>query len=466
MDLKITYQEFEKSQTPVFIADAIRKHLGSEAYQTAIAADAYDAQRNLTITNYVQTIFNLTGAPIKDFTASNNKIASNFFNRLNTQRNMYSLGNGITFAGGRDGVDETKEKLGGQFDESMQDAAYYALIHGVSFVFWNLDRIHVFPLTEFVPIWDENTGELKAGIRFWRLSDKAPVTAYLYEEDGYSVYRQKKNADGGKYDLVEDKRAYKQRVAYVPADGQEVIVGEDNYSRLPIVPLWGSRLHQSTLVGMREAIDSYDLIRSGFANDLTDVSQVYWIVENAGGMDDADLARFRDRLKLTHIANVDTDDGGSVHPYAQEIPHVARNEYLGMIRNGIYEDFGGLDVHVIAAGATNDHIDAAYQPLDENARDFERQITKCIKQLLAIVGIDDTPIYKRNRISNQMEQVSMVLQESPFLDEQTVLEKLPNITPDEVTEILDRKDNEMLDRMKQAQAMQVQQIQNEGGEEA
>ena len=34
------------------------------------------------------------------------------------------------------------------------------LIHGVSFLFWNVDRLHVFPLTEFAPLWDESTGAL------------------------------------------------------------------------------------------------------------------------------------------------------------------------------------------------------------------------------------------------------------------------------------------------------------------
>ena len=445
----ITFQDFEKGSVQTFVPDAIRKHKQSDMYQTAIKADKYDHQRNITINSYVQTIFELTGAKLEDFTASNNKIASNFFHRLNTQRTMYSLGNGISFAGGRDGIDETKEKLGDQFDDYMQDAAYYALIHGVSFVFWNLDRIHVFPLTEFIPIWDEDTGALRAGIRFWQLDDQTPTVAVVYEEDGYTKLRQ----DAEKSDvfrIVEEKRAYKQTISYVPADGEGVVVGEDNYGKLPIVPLWGSRLHQSTLIGMQASIDSYDLIRSGFANDLTDVSQIYWIVENAGGMDDNDLARFRDRLKVTHIANVDTDDGGSVKPYAQEIPHEARDRYLSMIRAGIYEDFGGLDVHTIAAGATNDHIDAAYQPMDEEAKDFERQLSQCIVQILALAGIDDSPVFQRLRISNQKEQAEIVMLESEWLDRETILNKLPNISPDEIKDILQRQDADDLKRFNAA----------------
>lgn len=448
----LTYQDFTEATNVLdFIQKAINQHMSSEEYKAAVSADLYDRQKNETIYNYVRTIFTSTGAEVQDFTAANNRIASNFFHRLNTQRCMYSLGNGVSFTdriekriidGMEASVDTTKETLnaGGDFDTELRTAAYKALIHGVSFGFWNLDRLYVFPLTEFVPLWDEETGALRAGIRFWQLDKDKPMTAILYEEDGYTKFRGGRHSGNLNFAVVQEKRSYKQRYTYTEADGIEVVSGE-NYSALPIVPLWGSNLHQSTLVGLQRAIDSYDLIRSGFANDLTDCAQIYWILENCSGMTDAELARFRDRLKVQHIAVADTDNSG-VQPYTQDIPFQARQAYLDGIRAGIYEDFGGLDVHTIAAGATNDHIDAAYQPLDENADDFEYQIIKFIQQILSLIGVDDTPVFKRNRISNQMEQTQMVMMEAQYLDEETILKKLPNITVDEVAGILARKDFE------------------------
>lgn len=437
-----TFQDFQKATTDKerldFVWSAIQAHESSDICQTARLADLYDQQRNATIYNYVQTIFSLSGSKLEDFTASNNKIASNFFNRLNTQRVMYSLGNGVSFLQpDEEGEDETKEKLGRHFDHDVKEAAYYASIHGESYCFWNYDRMHVFKVTEFVPLWDEHTGELRAGIRYWRLAKDKPMTAVLYEEDGYTTYRQEK--DTGSQLVMDEagKRAYKTTYSYVPADGTAEVVGEENYGRLPIVPMWASRLKQSTLVGMQSAIDSYDLIRSGFANDLTDCSQIYWIVKNAGGMTDGDLARFRDRLKFLHIADVDAADGAGAEPYTQEVPYQAREAYLNMIRNGLYEDFGALDVHTVAAGATNDHIDAAYQPMDENADDFEYWIGEAIQQILALQGIDDYPIFKRSRISNMKEQVEMVTLEAQWLDQQTVLRKLPNISAEEVAAIME-----------------------------
>lgn len=455
-----TFQDFQKEPDVITgITNAISRHLKSDAYLTAKSADNYDAQRNETINNYVRTIFTLTGQPIADFTASNNKLSSNFFHRLNTQRNTYLLGNGVSFVdhveesrdeeGNTISVDTTKEALGKKFDSDLKKAGYKALIHGVTFGFWNLDRLHVFPITEFVPLWDEDNSSLRAGIRFWRIDENKPMLAVLYEEDGYTKYKSKAE-QGMDFEELQPKRAYKITYAKSEADGEEII-GEDNYgSLLPIIPFWGSDLKQSTLVGMREKIDSFDLIRSGFANDLTDCAQVYWIIENCGGMTDEQLARFRDRLKINHIAVADTENS-KVSPYTQEIPYSARKEYLDEIRSGIYEDFGALDVHAVDAASTNDHLEAAYQPLDEEADDFEFQVIEFIQNLLELIGIEDTPIFKRNRISNQAETTQMVLSAADYLDDETILRKLPFITVDEVMEILNRKNAESVDRFEDDQ---------------
>lgn len=451
----LTYQDFVDAgdaNREGFVLEAIERHKSGEAYRMARMADAYDRQQNTTINKYVQKMFDLTGSKLVDFTASNNKIASNFFHRLNTQRTMYSLGQGVSFID----VDEvgeedtTKEKLGKHFDHDLRTLAYYALIHGVCFGFWNLDRMFVFPLTEFCPLWDEFDGTLRAGIRFWRIDQSRPMQVVLYEADGYTRFQSRQDANGvtnERLEAVDEKRPYIEKTSYTPADGIEQVIGGENYSALPVVPMWGSKLHQSTLVGMRQAIDSYDLIRSGFANDLTDCAQIYWLVSNAGGMSDKDLQKFLDRLKINHVALVDSDDGGNAQAYTQEIPYAARKEYLQMIRDGIYEDFGALDVHTVAAGATNDHIDAAYQPMDEEASDFEYQVSEFIQRLLGLMGVEDAPVFKRTRVSNQKEQVDMVVAEAQWLDRETILRKLPNISPDEVQAIKDRLDAEDEERM-------------------
>lgn len=450
----LTFQDFEKETDKAsFVSNAISEHIHSNEYKIAKSADEYDHQRNETVCNYVRLIFSTLGTPIEDFTASNNKIASNFFHRLNTQRCEYLVGNGVSFSDNtreiytddrnKTVIDQTKEVLGKRFDNDLKELVYNGLIHGVCYGYWAEDtrkgnRLYIFKLTEFKALFDEETGVMRAGIRFWQIDDTKPMYAVLYEEDGYTKY--KSESGFANFVEIQAKKSYKTIVNSSEFDG-EVVVGEENYSSIPVIPFYGSRLRQSTLVGMQPGIDSFDLINSGFANDLSDCAQIYWLLENYGGMSDAEIERFRDRLKFNHIAVADTDEG-KITPYTQEIPYAARKEYLSHIRSCIYEDFGGLDVHTIAAGATNDHIDAAYQPMDEEADDLEFQIHEFINQLLDLMGIEDTPIFKRNRISNQKEQTDMVLSAAEYLDDETILSKLPFITVDEIYSILANKDEE------------------------
>ena len=284
----------------------------------------------------------------------------------------------------------------------------------------------------------------------------------LYEEDGYTKYRVDSDENREYMEETQQKKKYVQKVAKSVADG-EVVIGDYNYSSLPIIPMWGNKRHQSTLVGTREAIDSYDLVRSGFANDLHDVAEIYWLVENAAGMEEDDLARFRDRLKINHIATVTTQDGANVRPYTQDIPYVARKTFLDDLKAQIYFDFGGLDVHTVSAGSTNDHLEAAYQPLDEEADELEFEVSKFILQLLKLMGINDEyPTYKRNRISNTAQQTQMVLSAAEYLDGETVLKHLPFITVDEVEEIQRRKQAEEMERMGMLIAQQKKQNRGTG----
>ena len=448
-----TYQDYleykEKGQELDFITAAINEYRASPEYKTACDADEYEAERNKTIMDFMRWLYTSTGEKVVDYTAANNRICSNFLHRLVTQRVAYSLGNGVSFAGAERSYqngkwvvhDTTKEKLGNDFDTVLYSAGRYARLHRVSYLFWNLDHCDLFKATEFCPLFDENNGNLMAGIRFWSLDwGHKPVTVVLYEQDGYTKYRTRQGSKGLDLVELEPKRAYKQKIAHNEVDPDEV-VGESNYSAIPIVPFWGSEHKQSDLIGMRSKIDAFDLVKSGFANDLEDCAQIYWVIGNALGMTDSDLAKFRDRLKINHIAVMDTDNS-NISQYQQEIPTQARAVLLESLRTQLYEDYGGLDVSHFGGGQnkTATEIEAAYQPMDEEADAFEYQAIKAIRGILSIIGIDDMPIFQRNKVSNRMEQTQMIMMAANYLDPETIVRKLPFITPDEVDGVLARRE--------------------------
>ena len=457
----ITYQDYEKAQDKTkWLQGAINKYRGSVEYRKALEEEEYMAGRNTAILTFQKVIYDMAGIPSTDFTASNIKIRNRLIHRLVTDRCSYSLGNGVSFAektkvrqGGKTvTVDTTKEMLGNDFDQQVYQTAYWAQSNGAAYLYVHKGferdewEYTLFKKTEFLALYDEKTGALRGGIRFWSLEwGKRPITAVLYTEEGYTRYETpEKKYSLSSLEQVEDTKPYMETVEQSDAYGEE-ITGEGNLTTLPIFPLYSGENRESALDNLKPLIDAYDMVISGFANDLKDCAQIYWLVSGALGMSEPDKRQLLDRLILQHMAVVDGENS-SITPYTQDIPYNARQEALKQLRNQMYENFGGFDVHTVEAGATNDHIEAAYWPMDEEADAFEYQLITFIRQILDMMGIDDTPLFVRNRISNQKEQTEMILEARDILDKQTILEKLPWITVDEIDEIMMRDDAQTFGR--------------------
>ena len=459
----LTYQDFLAApDRAAFIAKAIQQHMSSALYLTARDADLYNQQRNVTINRVSKTYYNAAGQQVPDEISSNNRLASNYFKHFNRQRCSYLMGNGVSFTrmerrvndrGIMYNADVIKETLGEKFDVQAYRWAYKALTNGRSFGFWDSERLYVFPVTSFVPLYDEDDGSLQAGIRFWRLDSDKPWTAELYETEGVTTYRTRARSRGMDFVAQTDEPVpYAVQYVYTEAEGDSA-VGAVSYSRLPVIEMRGNEEGQSTLTGLRAKIDAYDLIQSGFCNTLEDCSEIYWIIQNCGAMTQKDIKKFMDDIRLRHIASVDTksfdgDAKSGLSPYVQDVPYQARKAFLDDLRASMYEDFGAVDVHALSAGSTNDHIDAAYQPLEDACDEFEVQVIDAIQQLLALMGIEDTPQFKRNRSSNVKETIEAIMLEANYLDEETVLELLPNLTVDQKDAVMQRRAGEDAERLR------------------
>lgn len=422
-----------------FIIAAITEHKSSRDYLIAKDADEYYKHRNPTIMRYQKFIYNQLGQKVPDIWSANHKIASNWYNYFTTQGVSYLLGNGVTFGKKK----ETKEKLGKDFDQRVQNAATHAKNGGVSFGYWNNDHLEVFSLLEFVPLKDEDDGYIKAGIRFWQVDTDKPLRATLYELDGLTEYIRRKGED---ITVLKEKRAYKQTTVKNEAEGEISTTGE-NYKGFPIVPLYNIN-QQSDLVGNQGTIDAYDLMISGLVNNVDEGEFIYWVLKNCGGMSEVDDARFVEQLKLTHVAHADGEDGASADAHTVEVAFEASAEALNRLEKQLFKDFMALRVDDIAAGATNDQIQAAYEPINQKTDQFENGVTEFIHGILELAGIDDEPTYTRSQMSNQSENVQMVLQCAEYLDDEYITTKLLTILgdTDKVDEVLKRRAAEAADR--------------------
>lgn len=413
-----TYQDLLKNTNPIadFVLSVIQDHKNSDDYKLACIAKEYNDEKNTTIMQYQRLLYELSGEAVPDNYSANHKMCSNFFNIFITQENQYLLGNGVSW-----GKQDTKKKLGKDFDTRLQEAGNNALIDKVAFGFWNFDHLDVFSFRDFAPMWDEEDGSLKAGVRFWQIDSTKPLRATFFELDGYTDFIWR--ANNAKGEILNEKRMYKQIVRKSEVDGTEILDFE-NYPTFPIVPLWGNPKHQSELAGRREQIDAYDLIKSGFANDVDDASLIYWTITNAGGMDDIDLKKFLRHMRTVKAAVVD-DAGSHAESHTVDVPFGGREAVLDRIKKDLYVDFMALDTQNIASGAiTATQIKAAYEPLNSKTDLYEYQVIEFINGILALAGIEDEPSFSRSTIVNVQEEISNLLQSAQYLPEDYVTKKI------------------------------------------
>ena len=413
-----TFQDLQavgenEQERMAFVRQVINDHLSSKVYKEAKIATEYDKGTNVTIVNFQKLLYTISGKAVPDNWSANYKIPSRFFHRFTTQQAQYLLGNGVMWNSERTG-----EALGKDFDTKLQRAAKLSLVGGVSFGFFNLDHLEVFSVLEFAPMNDEENGSLRAGIRFWQIDQQKPLRATLYEEDGYTEYIWRY----GEGQILQKKRAYKITYKATEADGTE-IYDMTNYPAFPIVPLYANDYKQSELVGIREQIDAYDLIKSGFCDQIDENSLVYWTITNAGGMDDIDLATFVQRMKTVRAAAV--SDGEQVQAHALDIPFEAREAVLDRLRRDLYRDYMALDTEEIASGAvTATQIKAAYEPMDSKADDFEYYVIEFISAILILAGIEDAPSFTRSKVINEGEEIQNLVSAAQFLPEDYVTQKV------------------------------------------
>lgn len=429
----ITYQDLlavgDGEQNRIdFVYKVINDWQTTEIYKRASEARAYYASDDVAILKFQKFLTKVTGEQIPDLWSANYKITSNFLERFITQKVQTLLGNGVTWNN-----EETANKLGNDkkpFDSQLKELGENASIDSVSFGFFDVDHVNVFEVREFAPLFDEEDGAMKAGVRFWQIDAEKPLRAVLYELDGYTEYIWRKNSgEKANGEIFKPKTAYKKQVREAPIGGAE-IYNYMNYPEFPIVPFWNNKHRQSDFkAAIKTKIDAYDMIYSGFANNVDEASYIYWTLQNAGGMDDIDIQEFVDRLKELHAVAV--DDNVTATPSSIQAPFEARETLLTRLERDLYRDAMAVDESNVSSGAvTATEIKAAYEPLLRKVDAFEYSAIQFVKGILAVAGIDDKPTFTRSVTINTGEELQNVLSAAVLLPPEYAVEKVVTLLGD------------------------------------
>lgn len=368
------------------------------------------------------------------------RLANGFFTRAVMQQNQFLLGNGVRLKD-----QAQKDRLGLGFDKVLETMGENALVQGVCWGFWNLDHLEVIPAASdkasgFVALLDEMTSQPMLGIQFWQLTAKKPLYIRLFEVDGVTLLRHKDNI----LEEVEPKRSYVRRTSVDAAGAQ--VVGENNYSVLPVIPFYANKRKASELtVHIKSKIDAYDRIASDFVDNLDRANDVYWVLTNFGGGTQAVLEMLEQINKIRAVVNQGNGMGSATaEPHTIEVPYEARKTALELLRSALYEDFMALDMSSITGGSlTNVAIEAATADLNMKANAYEWQAFQFMQKLLSLLGIQTEDIkFRRQTISNAQEIVESIYLARGDLSRRKALELNPYILEDEIETIMDEIDEE------------------------
>ena len=263
-----TYQDYLAAEDKIaLLCKAIEKFKASAEFVRALSASSYFRGENPTIAR--KTILRArkietrgtdgrrhVRAGTEDVVG--NRIGSSFLFRFVTQQNQFLLSEGVSLP------EETKKRLGADFDHLLSRLGECALLHGVSYGYWNADHLEIIEMARaagsgFFPLLDEMTGELMLGVQFWQLGAKRPMFLRLFEQDGVTILR----VSGKQVDVVREKTAYV-RTLRRDALGDTLDVERQGYGRLPLIPLYANQEGKSELTPAIQAkIDvELDILRT------------------------------------------------------------------------------------------------------------------------------------------------------------------------------------------------------------
>lgn len=220
---------------------------------------------------------------------------------------------------------------------------------------------------------------------------------------------------------------------------------------VPFIEFANSSTKRSDLSKYKALIDLFDKVISGFANDLEDIQQIIYILENYGG---ENLGEFLGDLKRYKAVKTESDGGGGgVKTLQIEIPVEARKVILDILKKQIYESGQGLQQDTESVGnASGVALKFFYRKLELKSglleTEFRTSYNKLIRAILRFLKVDEkkkiTQTWVRNMISNDLENAQIAKDSKGVIPDKIIWRNHPWVdNPDEIQEMFDEQKKSM-----------------------
>ena len=374
---------------------------------------------------------------------ADNRIPHNFHQILTDEKAAYMFTYPVLFDVGNDNLnEEIKNTLGEEFESISKELCIECCNSRVAWLhYWDEEskfQYAVVPTEQIIPRYD---GRLKRNLtdlfRYYGLYDDL--------NDVYrTVFEHWTDTECTKY-------LFEGRIDMVGRLLEEETF-RHNLGAVPFIEFKNNNKGQSDLDRYKHLIDLYDKVTSGFANDLEDIQQVIYILENYGGENLREFFGDLKRYKAIKTESDGTGNSGSVKTLSIDIPSEARTQLLDIVKKQIYEAGQGLQQDVESVGnASGTALRFFYRKLELKAgnteTEFKKSFNKLVRVILKYKNKEDvgfiTQTWTRNMISSDAETADIAQKSVGVIPTELILRHHPWVeNPEEAMEMLEREKGE------------------------
>lgn len=394
--------------------------------------------------------------------SADNRIPSNFYNLLVNQKTAYLFTDPPVFDTGDEKANKAvKNALGDNFSKICKDLCVNASNCTVAWLHYWVNEEGEFKYAvpdpkQIVPIWtDDLEKELSGILRVYDVLDESGRKRNIYEywnrEYCYTFYKESRDAMSSlqPYDATMAAGALPDSDAYCFAHG---------FGEVPFIPFPNNAEGSNDLNDVKELIDTYDKIYSGFMNDLEDIQEVVFVLT---GYEGEDLSEFLHKLKKYKTVKIDGDEDlqGGLSTLTIDIPVEAREKMLTMTRKAIFEQGMGIDPDPQNFGNSSGVALAYLYSLLELKSglmeiEFRPGFARLVRAAARHAGIaiqgTITQTWTRTSVRNESELAAIAQQSVGVLSQRTILGNHPWVTDaDQETAQLEKENKEAQDRADQ-----------------
>lgn len=448
MNLNIKIEDITSDLLDYFI----ERDLKSEEKAVMKDADEYMNVKNVSISNRrkMMMLYDDDEVPYikEDLSKANYKAKHSYLQELINQCTNYVAGKPIKI--------EYKEDISDDKVESI-DKQLYVDNNFLGFLQRNIKNVQLYGksymrivmnegMIKFVTydpkeviMFHDDFDEPVLAIRYFtkaELDSKKNVVEEKYAEvfDVEHKITYKKNKKG-KWEEEKKELVYANKVTYTDEENNPIKIDVESVG-IPVFPIIEWKFNDEcipTLSNIKDFIDLQDTNLSDLANNVEDIQEAIWILENYNGQN---IKEFMEDLKIKKAVKVGI--GGNARTETVQIPIEARAKLYELCDKNIYKYGFGINFSErdSLGNVTGVALKWSYAPLEQKANAIENNgqepLNNFFNILFALMGVeyDSNDLefkFDRTMIANEQEQTQTVMSASQVLSTKTILSNLPMV---------------------------------------